>query len=125
MYFLTTKNLGNNPVIKPKFADDGYKPSICVAPTIEQCLFGIAELYHTRRYYKGNDTRYYKRVKPFRIYFTDARGVPARKIFDFKITKEHHLYKPTQFHFVGLVDENLVKVVYKKIRAYYKEKGIL
>lgn len=112
MYFVTTKNLGKKPLIKPiaTNCENGRKPAICVAPTVFQCLIGIAQLDYTRFYYPYNGEMlcgYRKRKKPFRIYRTDKKGYKVN-IYDSAYTGERRLYRPTLFTFEGFVEEEIV-----------------
>lgn len=128
MYFLTTKNLGLNPIIKPitTNCEVGVKPAICVAPTIFQCLIAIAQLDYIRFYnpaYGVDPIGYRKRVKPFRIYYTKNKGRKVN-IYDAPYTGERRIYKPTKFTFQGFVDETIVqqaKILCDKIQEYFHE----
>lgn len=130
MFFLTTKNLGRNPLVIPQKCleahngDLSLKPCICVAPSVWQCLLGICELDSIRVFDKNGRFSWRKRKRPFRIYKTHKRGYSTR-IFDKSITGERRIYKPTEFVFVGFVPEYLVREAKPVIRQMLKHYDIL
>lgn len=120
MYFLTTKNLGKTVVVQPRVQNDATsdRPCICVAPTVEECLFAIGELELVRVVTKKGF--YYKqRSTPYRIYQCVEKGYPQYKLFDFRFTHEHRIYRPTKFWFKGIVEESRVKETKKVMNRFY------
>lgn len=120
-YFVTTKDLGENPIIRPVPYGEYMDPAIVLAPTIPQCLFGIGELKYTRV-----DEEYIKRDAPFRAYqLNDPRKlspIPQIRMYDYYFTEEHRIFVPAQFKFVEIVEEKLVNRVDDILNDYYTVK---
>lgn len=98
MIHLTKRDLGNFPIINPypiRHDESEYSlPTICVAPTIAKAIVGLGEW------------RDYDKVHVYSE--VSASPIPAKFVFDFGITQEHRLYKPTPFVKIGEIDLSII-----------------
>lgn len=103
MFHVSRQFIGQSVMMKPQIPrtapnyEDRTIPRICISPTIEQCLMGIAgaNLQEALTLLKGKD---------WYIYTTDSWDyIPAKDVFDHIDTEEHWFLQPTKFHFYGTV----------------------
>ena len=103
MFHVSRQFIGQSVIMKPQIPksapnyEDRTIPRICISPTIEQCVIGIA----------GTDIKSALKLiksKDWYIYTTNSWDyIPAKDVFDHLDTEEHWLLEPTKFIFYGTI----------------------
>lgn len=103
MFHISRQFVGQSVMMKPQIPrsapqfEDRKIPRICISPTIEQCMMGIA----------GADLREALKLvkyKDWYIYTTDSWDyIPAKDVFDHMDTEEHWFLELTKFTLYGTV----------------------
>lgn len=103
MFHISRQFVGQSVILKPQIPrtalqfEDRKIPRICISPTIEQCMMGIAgaDLKEALKLLKNKD---------WYIYTTDSWDyIPAKDVFDHMDTEEHWFLEPTKFTLYGVV----------------------
>lgn len=103
MFHISRQFVGQSVMMKPQIPrsapqfEDRKIPRICISPTIEQCMMGIAgaDLKEALKLVKHKD---------WYIYTTDSWDyIPAKDVFDHMDTEEHWFLEPTKFTLYGTV----------------------
>ena len=103
MFHVSRQFIGQSVVMKPQIPrsaphfEDRTIPRICVSPTIEQCMIGIAGtiLKEALKLVKHKD---------WYIYTTTSWDyMPAKDVFDHIDTEEHWFLEPTKFQLYGTI----------------------
>lgn len=103
MFHVSRQFIGQSVLMKPQIPrsapqfEDRTISRICVSPTIEQCMMGIAGtiLKEALKLVKHKD---------WYIYTTSSWDyIPAKDVFDHIDTEEHWFLEPTKFQLYGTI----------------------
>lgn len=96
LYHLSDKYLGKRPTLVPRVpvnrdSTEPDTPRICVAPTLVGCYKSLIALMDLAN-----------RFPAMHVYCAESdKSVPAKKVYDARVTQERWLLEATQFQHLG------------------------
>lgn len=111
-YHVSRMYLGKSKVFLPKIPESAVRsledvetPRICVAPTIIQCLMGIAGTEDIEFEFRNKSKDKFDEL--FVYTPMDCSKVsPAGRIPDFQRTKEHWILEPCEMSYLGKINKH-------------------